>query len=138
MPGRSAGLRKLDSESLYYSCQVCSNHVGYFNKREQQGETGSLVLRLLLRPSLSSPSSSSRVTLSIHTHTHTLHGFRLRLYRDFDDPVTLCVFACSFSPMLKILGSPRIQMEIRIFFAGNPVSTIVDLSMLSFRLAASA
>lgn len=71
MPGRSAGLRKLDSESLYYSCQVCSNHVGYFNKREQQGETGSLVLRLLLRPSLSSPSSSSRVTLSIHTHTHT-------------------------------------------------------------------
>lgn len=132
MPGRSAGLRKLDSESLYYSCQVCSNHVGYFNKREQQGETGSLVLRLLLRPSLSSPSSSSRVTLSIHTHTHT-HStasvYRLRLYRDFDDPVTLCVFACSFSPMLKILGSPRIQMEIRIFFAGNPRSSISRCSL---------
>lgn len=29
---------KLGCESLYYSCQVCSNHVRYFNKREQQRE----------------------------------------------------------------------------------------------------
>lgn len=140
MPGRSAGLRKLDSESLYYSCQVCSNHVGYFNKREQQGETGSLVLRLLLRV----PFVTLLLLLLLfsghptylHAHTHT-HIYRLRLYRDFDDPVTVCVSACSFSSMLKILGSGRIQMEIRIFFGGNPVSTIVDPSMFSFRLDAS-
>ncbi|KAG7209944.1 hypothetical protein KM043_011537 [Ampulex compressa] len=50
-------LRKLGSESLYYSCQVCSNHVRYFNKREQQGEARSHVL--------SSASLSHRFSLSL-------------------------------------------------------------------------
>jgi len=47
---------KLACESLYYSCQVCSNHVRYFNKREQQGETGYLILPSSLPPSPLPPS----------------------------------------------------------------------------------
>lgn len=61
--------------------------------------------------SLSSPSSplpfSGHPTYT-HASTASVYYFRLRLYRDFDDPVTIrvcvCVLACSFSPMLKILG----------------------------------
>lgn len=59
------GLRKLDFELLYYSCQVGSNHVGYFNKRVQQGETGSsLVLRLPRSRPFRRPVLSSTFTLA--------------------------------------------------------------------------
>ena len=73
--------------------------------------------------SLSSPSSSSsssRVTPSIYAHSWLP---RSRLYRDFDDPVTVCVV---FSPMLKILDSSRRGYKWKFVFSleGNPVSTI--------------
>lgn len=110
MPGRSAGLRKLESESLYYSCQVCSNHVGYFNKREQQGETGSLVPRLLLRVPFVTLLSSPLLFSGHPTYTHARLPSTTSVYvyiATWTVPVTMCVRVCvrSFSPMLKILGS---------------------------------
>lgn len=97
------GLRKLDFELLYYSCQVCSNHVGYFNKREQQGETGSL------RPASSSP-RPFRYPPLLDQPTHRIFStasvHHLRLYRDADDPVTVPSPRVASQRRLKILRLP--------------------------------
>lgn len=95
MPRRTPYLRKLDFESLHYSCRVCSNHVRYFNKREQQG--GNWIPRPgSSSPALRPPASCPPLPRPTYTPTAILPVFRfprsvyhLHLYRDNGDPVTV-------------------------------------------------
>lgn len=119
---------KLDCESLYYSCQVCSNHVRYFNKREQQGETGYLIpplplplplppspsplppsfssfyptpARPLPLPSLENPLGEPRIPSD--GPLPDVSPYHLHLYRDS----TVILLPCLFAHLRATPGIPR-------------------------------
>lgn len=85
------GLRKLNFQALYYSWQVYSNHVGYFNKREQRGETEFIVLsssppypfrsqpRLLANLRTGDPSRQLPSAIYIYIATKTILSGRIRV-----------------------------------------------------------
>lgn len=117
MPRRAPYLRKLDFESLHYSCRVCSNHVRYFNKREQQGGNW------IPRPASSAPASRPPPRVVPPYHGQPIHPRRSSPCSASRVPSTIYIYIATTVILLRCLRvylappeifSRRIEMEIRI------------------------